>query len=251
MELMEARYQREREFHNQAFSEGGRKEVGRFYAIARSSGAFYEQLLRDLSAGRRVLEYGCGLGSYSFILARRGARVTGIDISEIAVEQTQAHARREQIPTINFQRMNAEALGFADQTFDLVCGRAVLHHLDLNKALAELARVLRPDGLAVFIEPLGHNPLINLYRRLTPHLRTADEHPLFMSDLRMLERYFGRVEGRFFHLQSLLAVPFQGLPGFARLVKWLDGADQGLFKLAPFSRRFAWTVVLKLSQPKR
>lgn len=248
---MDARYQREKDFHNQSFGAGGRQEVARFYAVVRSSGAFYEQLLRTHSADRRVLEYGCGPGSYAFFLAKQGAQVTGIDISEIAIEQARERARREQLASINFQTMNAEALEFSDHTFDVVCGRAILHHLDLDKALTELARVLKPGGTAIFIEPLGHNPLINLYRHFTPHLRTADEHPLLISDLEMMRGYFGGMDLRFFHLQSLLAVPFGKFRGFERLLKLLDAADQGLFKLAHFTRRYAWTVVLTLSQPKR
>jgi len=51
--------------------------------------------------------------------------------------------------------MNAEELKFADDYFDIVCGGAILHHLDLNKALSEIARVLKPDGKAIFVEPLG------------------------------------------------------------------------------------------------
>jgi hypothetical protein len=48
---------------------------------------------------------------------------------------------------------------------------------DLSLACSEIARVLRPGGPAIFVEPLGHNPLINAYRKRTPALRTVDEHP--------------------------------------------------------------------------
>jgi ubiquinone/menaquinone biosynthesis C-methylase UbiE len=64
--------------------------------------------------------------------------------------------------------MNAEATTFPDNSFDLICGSSILHHLNLDKACAEIRRILRPDGGAVFIEPLGHNPLINMFRKLTP-----------------------------------------------------------------------------------
>ncbi len=247
---MEPRYQRERDFHNQTFSAGGREEAGKFYAIVHRSWACYEELLRAHGAHRRVLEYGCGPGSNAFSLAYHGAIVTGIDISEVAIEQARQRAEREQLNSVSFQVMNAEALEFPDHSFDVVCGRAIMHHLDLTRAFAELARVLKPDGVAIFIEPLGHNPLINLYRRLTPQMRTPDEHPLLMSDLEMARHYFGKIEMRFFHLQSLLAVPFRNRPGFESLLKLLDAADQALFKLMPFARRYAWTVVLTLSQPK-
>ena len=247
---MDTRYEREKEFHDHTFGGGGRSQVAKFYAVVRSSAAWYEEELRAHGRAARVLEYGCGPGSYAFFLARHGAQVTGIDISPIAIEQATERARREHLEAISFRTMNAEALEFADDTFDLVCGRAILHHLDLTTALPQLARVLKPGGVAVFSEPLGHNPLINLYRHLTPSLRTVDEHPLLMSDWKLMENHFGRVEGRFFHLQSLLAVPFGRLPGFTRLLKLLDATDQGLFRLVPFARRYAWNVVLTLQEPK-
>ena len=81
-----------------------------------------------------------------------------------------------------------------DDSFDLVCGSGILHHLDLPAAMRELARVLRPSGRAVFMEPLGHNPAINAFRNRTPELRTPDEHPLLGKDLKLCRRYFGSVE---------------------------------------------------------
>jgi hypothetical protein len=52
------------------------------------------------------------------------------------------------------------------------------------------------------LDPLRYNPLINIYRRMATAVRTADEHPLGMDDLRQLKRTFRRVEARFFWLAS-------------------------------------------------
>jgi SAM-dependent methyltransferase len=145
--------------------------------------------------------------------------------------------------------MNAESLDFEADSFDLICGTAILHHLDLNRALAELARTLRPGGMALFMEPLGHNPVINLYRHLTPHMRTIDEHPLLMRDLQLARRYFHGVRPHFFSLQSLMAVPFRRRRFFRRLLTALETADAALFRLLPFARRYAWQVVLILERP--
>jgi hypothetical protein len=49
-----------------------------------------------------------------------------------------------------------------------------------------MTKILQPKGKAIFIEPLGHNFLINLYRRLTPNIRSADEHPLLAKDLKIM-----------------------------------------------------------------
>lgn len=248
---MVLRYQREKAYHDKAFSEGTRSAVGGFYSIARRSKEYYERFLEARSDGKHVLEYGCGQGSHSMFIAQRGGLVTGIDISEVAIEQSKQSARNEQLDEeTNFRVMNAESLEFDDDTFDLVCGTAILHHLDLEKAFSEVARTLRPGGSAIFFEPLGHNPFINLFRKMTPDLRTEDEHPLLMRDLKMAKMYFDSVETHYFHLSSLAAVPFRRLPIFPQMLKVLEVADATLFKLFPFARKYAWTAVLVFSKPR-
>src|SRR5262245_46782825 len=180
------RKQREKGFHDDCFEDRTRQRtaVERFYVSANSSKAFYKHYLRTHCRGKHVLEYGCGADGYSVFLARLGASVTAIDISDVAIRESRAHAIQQGIEGIEYRVMDAEALDFEEDTFDVVCGTAILHHLDYPRALSEIARVLKPDGSAIFIECLAHNPVINLYRRLTPHLRSADEHPLRMCDLR-------------------------------------------------------------------
>lgn len=249
---MDSKQRKEADFHDTAYSNGLRKNVSRFYLILESCHGFYRNYLRTHCQANHVLELGCGQDSNAFFMARGGAaEVTGIDISSVAIEQAAQRAGRERITGTRFHVMDAEALEFPDNSFDLVCGVAILHHLDLNKTLSEIARTLKPGGTAIFLEPLCHNPIINLYRRLTPQLRTEDEHPLSMNDLRMAERYFGKLETRFFHLLSLAMAPFSKLPGFDRLVNICDTSDQAIFKLAPFLRKYAWTVGIIFSMPRK
>lgn len=249
MESALKRYEREREFHDHIFREGTRGVVDKFYAITGASRRYYESRLWDAGPGTCVLEYGCGQGSHAFELARRGADVTGIDISGEAIAQAEERAAREGV-TATFRRMNAEALEFPDANFDLICGTAILHHLDLDAGYRELARTLRPDGLAIFLEPLGHNPLINLYRSRTPHLRTPDEHPLLVDDLYRARAHFAAVRTRYFHLVGLAAVPLRKLPGFASVLRALDTFDAVLFRAVPPLRKHAWYASLELAKPK-
>ena len=76
-----------------------------------------------------------------------------------------------------FRVDNCEKTGFQDNEFDLIYGTGVLHHLELEKCLNEIRRILKKDGEIIFIEPMGTNPFINLYRLLTPKSRSEDEHP--------------------------------------------------------------------------
>jgi SAM-dependent methyltransferase len=246
----ESRYAREQAFHDRVFEQHSRQALAPYYSVVRASRVLYEHLLSAHGAGKDVLEYGCGPGSYAFFLAERGASVLGIDLSATAIEQARAAARERAADGVEFRQLNAESLELADASFDLVCGTGILHHLDLDRAYSEIVRTLRPDGTAVFIEPLGHNPLINRFRRRTPSLRTEDEHPLRLEDLELARRYFDRVEWHPFHLLSLAAVPLRRLPGFGAIVGGLDAADRLLFRLAPPLEKHAWQAVLVLEGPR-
>lgn len=250
---MSTRHEREQEFHDVAFAESIRRRVWHFYDL---TGASTDYMTRTLLAaqpqGKRVLEFGCGIKTNAIPLARAGAAVTGIDISSVAIETARRQAATAGVTArASFMPMNAESLEFDDDAFDIVCGSAVLHHLDLDRAYAEVARVLRPEGVAVFHEPLGHNPLINLYRRRTPELRTPDEHPLLMSDLQAATAHFDDVSTRFFHLQTLAAAPFRHRRGFSHVIGALDAADRVLFRLVPYARRHAWSAVIRFTGPRR
>jgi SAM-dependent methyltransferase len=248
---MDARLEREREFHDRAFAEDVRASAKRFYAVTGAMLAWYEGVLGAHADGARVLEYGCGPGSRAFHLARNGAHVLGIDISPVAIEQAAARGRAEGLDErLDFRVMDAEQLELPDGSFDVVCGSGILHHLNLSRAYGEIARVLKDDGIAVFTEPLGHNPAINAYRNRTPALRTVDEHPLLVGDLVLAESFFAEVSTRFFALTSLLAIPLRERPGFARALAALDGLDRWLFRVAPALRREAWMVGMTLSRPR-
>ncbi len=248
--MKEVNKEQEKRFFDATFESGSRKSVSKFYAITKSSREYYENFLLHNCQGKNVLEYGCGPGSYAFLLSKKGANVIGIDISNVAIKLANERAKKEGLKNISFEVMDAEAMQFEDNSFDIICGTGILHHLNLNRSLRELARVLRPDGKAIFIEPLGHNPLINLFRKLTPKLRTKDEHPLKVKDLSFLENFFHEVHLEFFHLFSLLAVPFRNNRVFPFVLKLLDNFDKNLFKLMPLSRPIAWTVVIILEKPK-
>ncbi len=247
--MSEARYAREQEFHDQAH--GGRwQAVEKYYAVTESSHVEYHSRIMSAAPGADVLEYGCGEGSSAFVLAERGASVTGIDISPERISRAKEEARTRKLADVSFRVMNAERLEFEDNTFDLICGTSIIHHLDLHRSSAELARTLKPTGKAIFLEPLGHNPLINAYRRRTPGYRTHDEHPLLMRDLQLLGGRFEIVDTRFFHLVSLAAYPFGSRRGFGSILRGLDRVDSALFALAPPLRRYAWIVVLSLVRPR-
>jgi SAM-dependent methyltransferase len=244
------RIKREQEFHDMRHTaDSDPRVVTRpFYRIIEESHLFYSDLIYKDCAGSRVLEYGCGPGSEGFELAKRRASVDGIDISPAAVNLAASKAHAEGLESLKFSVMDAETTSFGDETFDLVVGSGILHHLNLERAFAEIARILKPEGRAVFLEPLGHNPLINWYRRRTPELRTADEHPLLTSDLQGSKAFFRGQSVRYFHLSTLGAIAFAKTPIFDPLRRTLGSFDRLFFDVMPQSRKYAWMCVLELTR---
>jgi len=135
-------------------------------------------------------------------------------------------------------------------TPSIIVGSGIIHHLDIIASYKELTRILNENGHIVFSEPLGSNPVINLYRMLTPDLRTADEHPLKGKDLALLSEYFSNVEVEYFTLFTLLAVPFRSMPAFKQIHGILASIDRAIFRV-PFLRKLAWMVVIHAYNPRK
>lgn len=223
----------------------------KWYTVARQSKEFTENYLRSHSPGARALDFACGDGQYSLLMAEAGADVTGIDISGTSIENSASEARNRGL-TADFQVMDCEHMTFADNTFDLINVNGVLHHMDLKHAYPELARVLKPTGSIICMEAIAHNPIFHAYRKLTPHLRTEfeTEHILRRKDVLGAKRYFNRVECKFFHLASLAAVPLRKSPIFETTLSILEKTDSFLLNVSPL-RWWAWQVAFILSDPKR
>jgi SAM-dependent methyltransferase len=219
-------------------------------------------LLGDLS-GKQLLDLGCGAGESSAYFAAKEAKVTAVDISGKMLELAQKLARLWRLgEQVQPAQMNAEILAFPDATFDLIFGNSVLHHIDLKDAGSEIARVLKPGGKAVFLEPLAYNPIIEVYRRMARGVRTPAEHPLVYDDLVILRRHFAVSHENFqFCTLAIFLWFFIGqrvLPNQERYWKKivhegehyrtaferLYAMDRLLFRWLPFLKRFCWVIVI-------
>jgi len=164
--------------------------------------AFFQQAMAEAAHLGAVLDYGCFEGALCEELIRHHPqRIVGIDVSSTAL----ARARESYGAHATFFQMDAHRLAFEDKTFDLVVGRAILHHLELATALAEIRRTLKPGGKALFIEPLRDNPVARLLRLVTPKARTRDELPLSRRQIRRADALFGSSQHLFFNLFSVPA----------------------------------------------
>jgi ubiquinone/menaquinone biosynthesis C-methylase UbiE len=129
-----------------AFEHAGWQQAAAQYdaTFAYATAPFTEALLdaAGVIAGMEVLDVCCGTGVVTAAAARRGAQAVGLDFSPAMLNEAQrAH------PQLQFDEGDAEALPYADQSFDAVVSNFGVHHVPRpDKAIAEAFRVLRPGG---------------------------------------------------------------------------------------------------------
>lgn len=243
----DSRITREKDFHNERFSEEFREAQDKYYLALSDCFENYFDSISDAARDRDVLEYGCATGQNSRKIAPLCKTITGIDISDVAIGEANRIAAEQRIENASFHVMNAEDMGFDAGSFDLVFGSGIIHHLDLESSFREIARVLRPGGAAIFMEPLGTNALFNAYRYFTPRARTPDEHPLKKRDFILAGQYFSRTDLSFHGLSTLLSVPFRRTRLFDAVFRSTRSIDKLLFTINPLKWQ-AWYVLMRLEK---
>ena len=148
--------------------------------------------------GKKILDCGCGSGEMSVLLAKYGALVTGYDISR---EQIKLAERRALVNDVadkcTFISSSLENSSLSGGEFDLVFGAFILHHVTcLSEVAQNMARCLKVNGKAVFIETVASNPLLMLARQyLTGRFGiskfgTDTESPLTIKQIKLFARAF-------------------------------------------------------------
>ena len=157
-------------------------------------------LLGDVK-GKTILEYGCGDGENTVVLANRGARVIALDLSPelLAIARRRLEANR--CEAVDLLVGSAHSLPLPDESVDVIFGIAILHHLDLELASREVRRVLTKGGRGIFLEPLRNSKLINRLRKLLPDRADVSplERPLTDEEIRNFSAPYGS-RGRTFQL---------------------------------------------------
>ena len=233
---------REKEFHNRLQSGSGGRFENIFYKAIYNSNEDFFNLLKRNSINSDVLDYGCGIGhSLKKVMYFNPKKITGIDISEISIQK----AKKISGINANVELLvdNCEKTKFNDKTFDIVYGTGILHHLNIKICLKEINRILKPGGKFLFIEPLGTNPIINLYRKLTPKSRSEDEHPLVNQDFNLIQSQFGKIKIKYYGFLTLFFFPFYRSPENSKVFEILKNIDQFLFRINAF-KKLAWSVLI-------
>ena len=154
--------------------------------------------------GKRLLDIGAGLGESSVYFALQGAIVTMTDISSGMVQTGRELAKKYGVE-IEGIVSQAEDLGVPAETYDFVYIANTIHHVHDRGALFEkIHRALKLGGRFFSYDPVAYNPAINIYRRMATEVRTEDEFPLTLADLRLARKYFPNVQHREFWISTLL-----------------------------------------------
>lgn len=200
--------------------------------------------------GKRVLEYGCGDGLNTVVLARRKANLISLDISS---ELIKVARMRVDIDTphsgVKFVVGSAHDLPIPDESIDVVFGMAILHHLDLAASSAEVYRVLRKGGRAIFQEPIRNSKLMAFLRKLIP-FQQADlspfERPLTDVELADYARPFSGCTVRTFSLPFVNLIEVMGLP--QSLYESAIKIDRSLLDSSLFLQNYATVKVYEMSK---
>ena len=203
--------------------------------------------------GKRVLDVGCGVGRETVELARRGARVVAVDLSPTLVASARRRATQAGVADrVEFRVCAAEDLASGEDRFDVVLGNGVLHHFDLPTFKRTLTLLMGPGAVAQFAEPLAHNPLLWVYRRLTPHLHSPTEEPLRKSDIAAFVDGFRDVSTEYVNLLGLLllAAPYVvGQRVASALLRVALRSDRAVFDAVPSLQGFCQYVIIQVGTP--
>ena len=199
----------------------------KYYSVTARSKNFVKQWIEEESQGRIFLDYACGNGSNALLAAKSGAVLSlGLDISPVSIENAKAIALIEPgtVGPLEYFQADAENTRLPDNSVDRIICSGMLHHLDLSYAIPELRRILKPGGKILAGEALDYNPLIKIYRKMTPDMRTEWEkaHILSLQDVHFISKFFEIEQIKYWHILGIVAGKWPKLlPVLDRVDKFL------------------------------
>ncbi len=210
--------------------------------------------------GQKILDFGCGDGSASMILAKMGYEVFGFDISpnniSHAIKLSEKYTFHERT---HFHVSTAEDLDFPDDYFSLIVGIDILHHIEIEAALVKCFAMVRPGGMVIFHEPV-RVPIFDRLREtklglwlfprkssVASHI-TEDERKLTKKDRALLRasRFSCVTEERFYLFARLNRLVRKFTKGKA-LFFFLK-LDYYLFMFFPFLKNFGGVSIITLKK---
>jgi SAM-dependent methyltransferase len=264
---------REEEFHDRWASSLDPREVMVDASWEAATAPEHRWIARQLGDihGKRVLDLGCGAGEAAVWFAKRGADVVASDLSADFLDLVQRVAALHGVK-VQTHQADADRIDLEPASFDIVYAGNLLHHVNLKQALDRIHALLRPGGVLVTWDPLRHNPIINIYRRMASGdggVRTDDEFPLHIRDIAKFEARFADVKHECFWMATLwIFVRFfliervhpkqdrywkRIIREHARLsgtYRRLERVDRLLMRTMPFLKRYCWNIAICARKPE-
>jgi len=216
---------------------------------------FLKNISKGRIKGKKVLDYGCGMGLNLEWISSLAKEVVGIDLSEKSLRIAQKMALDKKLENTELILMDCEKLEFEDNFFDVVFDGGTFSSLDIEKALPELKRVLRSDGYILGIETFGHNPFTNLKRKFNKITKKrtewAEGHIIKEKDFKTIKEHFEDLEVHYFHLISWIVFPFMSMPRAISALRLFEKIDGLLIHVAPFLKKYSFKIVFILKNPKK
>ncbi len=237
-------------------------DVNNFFNVPTAPENIY--ILRNLGniKNKKILDLGCGAGEAAVFFATKGANVTATDISQNMLNAVNELAKKYSVK-VNTVKSDSDKINLPDNTFDIVYASNLLHHININFTLNEVKRILKNGGIFVSWDPIAHNPLINYYRKIATNVRTTDEHPIKINDIKIFKKFFKlkSVKGFwFFTLFIFIKYYFidkidpnkdrywkkiiNDYVQIKALYKFLYTFDKVILKIFPFLKWLCWNIVI-------
>lgn len=218
--------------------------------------AVYAFAIKNYVKGSRLLDFGSGPGENALRFSHIGYEVEGFDISDKNIEiakSTFENYKREG----SFQVAYAEKLPYEDNSFNLIVGVDILHHVDISQSIAECHRVLKNGGKAFFREPVEVSSLdyirnTRLIKKIAPkdvsfenHI-THDERKLNSLDEEIIRKQFPKLKKHYYSV-------FSRFDKFLRKdnnqkTSLLEKIDYILIKYIPFFKYLGGTIIYELEK---
>ena len=201
-----------------------------------------------IKPGMKVLDVACGTGNLAVIAAKAGAHVTGSDIATNLIEQATVRARQENL-AIKFEEADAEALPYADASFDVVLSMFGVMFAPRPKiAAAELLRVCKPGGLIALANWVPDGFIGGMFKAVAKHIPPAPGVPIPLEwgvEANVRERLGdGILEYRFNRANECVTYPFNA-PDTVDFFKTYFGPTKRAFETLPPEKRPALQMDLE------
>ncbi len=236
--------QHDKEILNQADKIWGREGLVGKMRVKRRASLIIKKA--SLDENKKVLEIGCGTGEFTYYLSRSKSKIIATDIFK---EFLDIARKKASFSNVQFQCARGESLeNFSNNYFDVVCGISILHHLDIELALKNIYRVLKPKGIMIFSEPNMLNPQILIQKNITFIKKilgdSPDETAFFRWQIRcLLEKN---------NFENINVIPFDFLHPF--LPKFFVPPAKGinyLLEKIPLIKELAGSLLISAQKPSK